>query len=299
MNFRTSNVTMNRSLMMGVVALSALAGASSAQAHSPRALSAFFGDSILANQANAFCTPPTQAGGFGGMPIVFSEAIDTQGGFRGQPFSLNPAFFRVRVKGSGWVTPTCATLQPAVDGTELRTLLLAGEFGLGAKNRPVQIEVVGPVRTVSGASLQGLKISRVDELNVGPRLVLAERFLSGEGAIATSQDDDDDPDAFCPADTTSVVVKLTFSGGPTGLNNASLQDDPAAIAAIQILGVAPNGARVVLNPFALRDIDGDNHLDACLGAQALNLDLQRVAVDANVFFSPQNASTPAGTVFIR
>ncbi|MEO1231782.1 MAG: hypothetical protein AAFZ18_23020 [Myxococcota bacterium] len=124
------------------------------------------------------------------------------------------------------MTPTCATLPPAVVGTELRTVLLAGEFGFGEDNRPVRIDVVGPLRTVSGRSLRGLRIRDVDETNVGPRMVFGEFF-------------------------------------------------------------------------ALRDIDGDNHVDACLGAQALNLDFQRVAVDGNVFFSPQNTTTPAGMVVIQ
>ena len=217
------------------LAATATFGAASVSATPPppqsQALSAFFGDALLPNNAFVLCPPPTQAAGFGGMPIVFSEAIDTQGGFGGQPFALNPALFRVKVKGSGAVVPTCATLQPAVDDTELRTVLLAGEFGFGGDNRPVRIDVVGPLRTLSGRSLKGLKIRNVDELNVGPRLVLAERFAVADGEIATSQDDDD---AFCPADQTSVVVKLTFSGGITALNGTSLLDDNDAMTAIEI-----------------------------------------------------------------
>lgn len=289
--------------LSGVVALTSAFGSSSAIASHPSsktgALSAFFGDALLPNIAIALCPPPNKAIGFGGMPIVFSQAIDTQGGFAGQPLGLNPALFRVRVKGSGTVVPTCATLQPAVDGTELRTVLLAGEFGFGGSNRPTRIDVVGHLRTVSGRSLKGLKIRNVDELNVGPRLVLAERFAVADGEISISREDDTNPNAYCPAGQTGVVVKLTFSGGITAPNGGSLQDDPVAMAAIQILGLTPAGQRFVLTPFALRDIDNDNHLDACLGAQALGIELKRAAVDGNVFFSPQNTSTPAGMVSIR
>lgn len=124
-------------------------------------------------------------------------------------------------RGSGLVTPTCATLQPAVDGTELRTVLLAREFGFGEDNRPVRIDVVGPLRTVSGRSLRGLRIRDVDETNVGPRLVFGE-FI------------------------------------------------------------------------ALRDIDGDNHVDACLGAQALNLDFKPRGCRRQRLRQPSEHDHPCG-----
>lgn len=241
-----------------------------------RVLGAYFGDSVLPQAANLLCAPQPAVEGFGGMPIVFSAQIDE--------YSLDPADFRVKVSGqSGWVTPVCATLRPAVDPSELRTVLLVGEFGLGGANRPVAIRVVGDVLTTDGESLQGLFTRRVSATDVGPQLLLAERVAPGE--------------SDCPADTTAVV-KLTFSGGPTGPNGAPLDADNTAIEAIQVVGIA-GGQRTVLSPFALGDLDNDNHIDACLGSEVDALTLQRVAVDSQVFFGPQNGPNRAAAVPIE
>lgn len=252
--------------------------------------SAFFGDALLPIQGFALCPPPTQAVGYGGMPIVFTEAIEADGGYSGQQNAVNPSYFRVWVNGRGFVTPLCATLAPATDATELRTVLLAGDFGYCTDTRPVYIEVVGPLKTTSGKSLQGTKIRYVIPLNAGPTLVLAERFAVNSSAILTSVGEDNQ---YCPAGETTVVVKLTFSGGVTGLNGASLLDNQDAMNAIQIMASGPQGRRVVLNPFALRDVDEDNHLDACLNAPHQELSLVHVAVDGNMFYSPSNVATLA------
>lgn len=227
-----------------------------------RVLGAYFGDSVLPQADNQLCAPQAAGEGFGGMPIVFSAQID--------PFSLNPAAFRVKVSGQpGWVTPVCATLRPAVDPTELRTVLLVGDFGFGGASRPVAIRIVGDVRTTDGDSLRGLVTRRVSGTDVGPQLLLAERFAPGDGMIDTSTGDDT---AFCPEGETTVVVKLTFSGGLTAPNGSSLQDNDIAIGAIQVVGTNSTGQRTVLSPFVLRDIDNDNHLDACFGAEVEELD---------------------------
>jgi hypothetical protein len=265
----------------------------------PRVLAAYFGDSVLANQARLLCPPPTTAAGFGGMPIVFRSQIDAGAGFAGNPLSLDPAHFRVRVRGTpGWTTPLCATLLPAVDPTEQRTVLLTGEFGSGGFERPVAIRIVGDVLTTDGASLKGLITFDVAGTDTGPELVLAERFTPGDGLIATSSPDDGTQDAFCPTDGTAAVVKLTFSGGVSGPNDAPLQDDPVAMAAIQAVATGPSGRRFVLNPFALRDVDNDNHLDACF-APFGNLELRQVAVDSGVFFGPQNGANRSAAVPIE
>jgi hypothetical protein len=259
-----------------------------------RALAAYFGDSVLPAGVLAFCPPPPSAVGFGGMPIVFSAQIDPAGGFAGNDFGLDPGAFRVKVLGEpGWVTPICATLRPATDPAEQRTVLLAGDFGLGGLNRPVAIKIVGDVWTTDGDSLRGLVTRRVSGTEAGPQLLLAERFTPGDGLIDTSTGDDT---AYCPADQTAGVIKLTFSGGVTAPNGNSLEDDLTALDAIQVVGTTPAGQRVILNPFALRDIDNDNHLDACFGPAVDALALFRVAVDSHVFFGPQNAPNQGAAV---
>ena len=68
------------------------------------------------------------------------------------------------------------------------------------------------------------------------------------------------------------------------------------MAAIQLMATNALGQRVVLNPFALRDDDNDNHLDACFGPEVAELTLIRVAVDSHDFFGPQNAPNRAAAV---
>jgi hypothetical protein len=264
----------------------------------PLVLSAFFGDTVLPQAVNVFCPPPTEGLGYGGMPIVFSKQLDPQGGYAGAPFGFDPALFRVWVRGNPKpVTPLCATLVPAIDDTELRTLLLTGEFGFGGLNIPRRIDIVGDIRTVDYESLKGLRIRGIEGPDAGPTLVLAEQFIPGASDIGISPPGI--PQApFCPAGQTAVVVKLTFSGGVTAINGDPLQDDPDAMDAIELVGIDADGNRVVLTPFALRDVDPDNHLDACFDDDAAGLTLDRIAVNSDVFYSPQNAPNPAGTVFV-
>ena len=85
---------------------------------------------------------------------------------------------------------------------------------------PVAIRIVGDVRTTDGKSLQVLATRRVSGTDVGPQLVLAERFTPSDLGAAND----------CPSDTTTVI-KLTFSGGPTGPNGDPLDADADGTAA--------------------------------------------------------------------
>ena len=65
------------------------------------------------------------------------------------------------------------------------------------------------------------------------------------------------------------------------------------------LGIGPNG-RMPIRPFALRDDDNDNHLDACIGPVAADqLELVEVSVDSHNFFAPMNVPNQAKTVPIQ
>ncbi len=271
----------------------------SAPADDTSVVSAGLGDPMLPMIASlAFCRGNALSEGFGGMPVVLSKQVDTLGGFMGDPNGLDPSIFQVKVgPQQRAVQPVCATLAPAVDATERRTVLLIGEFGLGGENGPVTVRVVGDLMATDGTSLQGAKTNNVGEVNGGPSLVMAEVF--GPGTIATSQFGDDTRNRFCPSNGTSRVVKLTFSGGVSGPNGAPLADDETAMAAIEILAVTPDGRRTVLNPFALRDDDNDNHLDVCLGEEAKGLQLIRAQVDSHTFYAPQNVPGRAITVQIQ
>ncbi len=270
----------------------ALAGLpTGAQAEETVALSAYYGDAVLPNLVQAICPG---AAGLGGLPFVLSSGIDTMGGYLGDPNALDPALFAVDVGfESLTVTPVCATLQPAIDPSERQTILLGGDFGLGGSDRPMKISVVGDLLTSNGTNLRGLEVGEIADTDNGPSLVAAEVFDPADGLIATSGIGDGR--AFCPRARTASVLKLTFSGGVSGPQGGQLTDDDAAIKAIQIVALH-DGSPIVFHPFALRDDDGDNHLDACLGIAVDQALLVRVSVDSQTFYAPQNVPNMAGTV---
>ena len=68
------------------------------------------------------------------MPLVFSVQIDAD--------SVSPSAFAVLTSEGTRVTPLCATLRPALESLEQRTVLLVGEFSPGDA-APARVEVVG------------------------------------------------------------------------------------------------------------------------------------------------------------
>ena len=130
-----------------------------------RLLSAFFGlDDDLPFAANMLCFG---ASGEDGMPVVFSQTLDVD--------TLQPEDFEVTSKSGEVHTPKCATLRPAQDEGELRTVLLIGEFGDEPDNPPVSVKVVGDLLS-DGSPAINFKGTQVDvtPLADGPSLVLAE-----------------------------------------------------------------------------------------------------------------------------
>jgi hypothetical protein len=286
----------NRFLAAAVLALTTISTGAEEEARTAKAqaLSAYFGAVVLPGGARGFCPAGVSFAGFGGMPFVLTRQVDYGNGFGGATYALDPGAFRVEVGArSRVVTPVCATLNPAVDKTELNTILLAGDFGVGDADMPTKIQVVGEVRTVDGESLRGLEIDSIYPPDTGSNLLRAAVYDPADGTIDTSGPASN---AYCPKQQTSKVVKLTFSGGVRGANGGTLVDNAAAMAAILVLGVDSEGTRTVLNPFALRDDDNDNFLDACFGDEVDGLTLIRVSVNSHVFFSPMNAPNEAAAV---
>ena len=290
-----------KTLSLGILAPVFLALSGVANAEESPILSAGLGATILPNIANfAFCRGAAQSAGLGGMPVVFRAPINIGAGFAGDPNGIDPSLFAVTVgEDDRVVQPVCATLAPAVNAGERRTVLLNGPFGLGGSDGPTAVQIIGDLQSTDGQSFRGAETLAVNGVNGGPSLVLAEAFEPTTSGIATSEFGDGTRGRFCPSRKTARVVKLTFSGGVSGPNGAALIDDENAIDAIQVLAILPNGQRTVMHPFALRDDDNDNHLDACFGANTKGLRLVRMSVDAHNFFAPQNVPNKAGAVMIK
>ena len=232
------------------------------QFQNPSILSAYHGLDQLPFPANLLCG--FNVAGDDGMPVVFSTQLQVD--------SVVPESFLVIRSDGESVVPNCATLHPADEPLELRTVLLTGDFGTFGET-PLRVEVTGPLLTSDGESLIGVSTEDITPLEDGPRVVLAERFAPDTNGLAGE----------CP-DGTAQVVQLTWQGGVTGPDGAALGED-------QRLGtrvLLEDGATV--NPLALVDDDPDNHVLACLAEDS---PAQWVVVHAGLFHDPGDIANPA------
>lgn len=229
----------------------------------PRILTAFFGLDDALPAASAFLC--ASAPGKDGMPLVFSVQLDAS--------TLDASDFLVTTASGATFVPECATLAPAGEADELRTVLLIGSLGSLA-DPPARVDVIGDVAAVDGATLRGLTIDRVVALADGPSLALAER----------TQWPDPELDAFggCTSDVTLQVVTVTWSGGvrdPAGGQDFTLANYEVTLA----------DGRVV-SPVALADLgDNDNVQDLCLGDAT---PARRVRVVASTAIDPRGDLNP-------
>jgi hypothetical protein len=227
-----------------------------------RILSVYHGLDPVRARATLLCGLPPKAGQ-DGMPVTFSVQINSA--------SVSATAFAVETSSGEIVTPLCATLRPAIEPLEQRTVLLMGLFSTGDA-LPVNVEVVAQLEDFNGNSLVGLRGEKVTALAEGPSLVLAERFapdtlgLEGECLEGTAQ-----------------AIQLTWEGGVTGPQGADLAE--AQRTAMSIL--LENGDRV--HPLLLADDDPDNHVIACIAETSLAIS---VSVKAGFFHDPGDDANP-------
>lgn len=227
-----------------------------------RILSVYYGLDELTRAANLLCASPVA--GLDGVPVTFSVQLDGA--------TIAPGDFAVETDTGERVTPDCATLAPATEPLELRTVLLAGTFGT-PEAQPRAVEVVGVLQDLDGNEITDLQSEDVTPLEDGPGLVLAERYLPTNPGI----------DGECPAGT-AQVVQLVWGGGVTGPDGIPLGEP-------QRLGVSvrlEDGNAV--EPIALADDDPDNFVYACLDAASPAIE---VTVLAGLFHDPGDDANPA------
>lgn len=197
------------------------------------------------------------------MPVTFSVRVDSK--------TITPEVFRVKTASGEMVTPRCATLRPADERLENRTVLLAGTFGT-IDAQPTAVEIVGEMQDVHGRSLKGLRIDAVTPLEAGPSLLLAERFEPDTDGLAGE----------CP-EATKQVVQLTWEGGVTGPDGADLAQPQRTSVTVTL----DDGSQVT--PIALADDDPDNFVHACLDTA---VKAKTVAVGAGYFHDPRDDANP-------
>ncbi|MGB0544542.1 MAG: hypothetical protein ACPGPI_12620, partial [Longimicrobiales bacterium] len=227
-----------------------------------RILAVYYGLDELPLAASLLCG--TVVAGQDGVPVTFSAQLDGA--------TVAPEDFVVETATGARVTPNCATLAPAIEPLELRTVLLTGTFGTaGAQLRAV--EVVGMLDDLDGNEITGLRSEDVTPLEDGPSLVLAERYLPTNPGI----------DGECPTET-AQVVQLVWEGGVTGPAGATLGEP-------QRLGVSVRLADGnTVQPIALADDDPDNYVYACLDAASPAIE---ISVAAGLFHDPGDDANPA------
>ncbi|MBO9449486.1 hypothetical protein J7426_04410 [Tropicibacter sp. R16_0] len=241
-------------------------------------LSAFHGLDSLPLIANAICR-----GGWrkGGMPVILSTEVDLD--------TLQAGDFRV-TRQSGETGPLhCASVLPAVDPGELRTVLLIGDLGPSDSDPPVTVEVVGHLHSIDGTlDYQGAQVA-VTPLADGPSLVLAQTVtdwtLVGELGPRRVRG------SLCPKGTVSAV-RVTWAGGVTLANGDEPGEAERLLYRVTVADDA--GAQRDIAPAALADLgDGDNNHMLCLDTSDRALS---VSFPAGILVDPNKDLNPATTV---
>ena len=177
-----------------------------------------------------------------GMPIVLDQRIPL-------PALLDSNVFMVH-RASGAVSPVaCATLMPALEPEERRTILLIGEFA-SASDPPVGVSIVGSLLTDAGSDAQGAMTETVVPLDAGPSIVIAEHYMASE--LPTGGADE------CSADT-DHIIKTTWDGGVTGHLGAHLSEAHRLGTTIEYANGQIRSASMLADA-----LDGDNHVEFCM-----------------------------------
>ena len=217
-------------------------------------ISAFFGLDNTLPRGAADRVACEGAGGADGMPVIFSHEIDIK--------TLDPGDFRVTMASGAIGEVTCLTLEPAYDSGELRTALLAGEFG-SSDDQPATVDIVGNILSLDGTvNFKGASVN-VTPLESGPTIVFAEIVpeskwqLGGEATRLTWGGGN-----WCPVGT-QQVVRVTWSGGVTKPGGKPADDEERVLYSVSVLGDSEKPTEVT--PFDLADLnDGDNNHLLCL-----------------------------------
>jgi hypothetical protein len=242
-------------------------------------LSAFFGlDHALPATAAVLCA---QAPGLDGLVVNVANELDGS--------ALQPDQWVVITRAGRHTVPVCATLRPANDPGERRTVLLIGDLG-SVSDPPLRVEAPGGLPTVDPtlrAATRGAFFEPVAPLAAGPRLVIAE--IVAHPVLGRSPTT---PEG-CPADT-AQVVRVAWEGGITRADHAPTSNADAIRYHVTV--ASTGGTRRELSPVALADVnDNDNYHELCLNTAD---PATRVRVDPESFVDPNGDPNPASELDI-
>lgn len=242
-------------------------------------ISAFFGlDDAIPNLMKHLIGP--EAPGHDGMPVIFSHEIDFD--------SLQAGDFKVISESGRTVVPLYATLAPADDLGEHRTVLLVGPIG-SVEDQPKRVEVAGHVLSKDGSlTFKGTTVD-VTPLEAGPTLVMGEivpedQWELGKAATLLPWGGGDG----CPEGTVGVV-RAVWAGGVTLPGRVEVDDRVRQ--AYQVTVIQEDGTSVDVMAFAIADKgDGDNNHELCLDVDGTPVAIQlpaNLVTDPNGDFNPE------------
>jgi len=224
-----------------------MADASSPKTASPALLSAFFGlDNALPFAANLLCFG---ASGDDGMPVVLSHRVSSD--------SVRPEQFQITTRSGQLKTPKCATLRPAGDPGERRTVLLIGEFGNADTDPPEVVTIVKRLLsdTVTPLNFKGQSIE-VTPLSEGPSMVLAESLSRDDWTVERRG-------TQCPSEGVRQIIRVTWNGGVRLANRDEPGDTETHLYSVTM--EPEHGASYITHPIAIAELgDNDNHHFLCL-----------------------------------
>lgn len=202
-----------------------------------------------------------------GMPIVMSALID--------PASLDASDFEVATASGSVFAPECATLEPANDDCEGRTVLLVGDFGGADSDPPKSVRVVAELLAMDGRDFQATAVPiDVTPLENGPTLVWVEQV---------------DPLAAGAPPGAGIALRATWGGGITATNGDEVTE--AEWIQYSLTYRDPDGKVRIASPIGIGDLnDGDNNHLLFFDTQGEPLVL---SLPAGLVTDPNNEPNPA------
>ena len=249
----------------------------------PQALDAFFGlDDALPLASMFLCF---QAPGMDGMPITFTHSLNHD--------DVTPDKFRVITASGAKLMPECATLAPAVDGNESKTVLLIGDLGneqVDPIDPPHKVLIVGDLFTAEDqpGGPQNLVGAEVEVISLFDfvRYAYAEAIPEEKWGRSVPEG--------APAGAPIWMVQTTWQGGISPINGDTTGETERQF---QRIGMAQDDGKVTpVVPFAITDIgDPDNHHELWVAGPGVPL---WVEMDPEIVQDPRGDPNAADRIFI-
>ncbi len=242
-------------------------------------LSAFHGLDALPRLSNTICRG---SAGNTGMPVIFSTEIDIG--------TMQAGDFQVTRRSGAIGTMHCASVLPATDPGELRTVLLMGQLGPADSDPPVRVDVVGHLYSIDGSlDFRGASVS-VIPLEDGPSITLAE--VVEDWTLVGTLGPRRVRGSLCPPEGIVQAIRIVWEGGVTLEDGTEPGEAERDLYSITV--EAADGTQRQVKPAALANLgDGDNNHMLCMDTTDQPIS---VSFPAGILTDPNDDLNPATTV---